>query len=181
MGKAPGRRWRDALRRHRLLLQAWAIFFFWIGLFSAVAMAGGFQGVYRVLTHHVARVTAGALNLLGDNAHASGDHVDGAGFSLEIIPPCTGLLPALLFLAAVFAFPCRWHQKALGVALGVSGIYLVNLLRMVSLYYVGVYFPAAFERAHMTVWQPVIILSVAAFWLLWVVTLTRSEAATKEP
>ncbi len=170
---AKRRRRRSWPRRRYPLLRAWAVFFFWIASFSAVAMAGGLRGVFRLLTHHVAEATALTLRLLGHPAQASGVVVDGWGFSLEIIPPCTGLLPALLFLAAVFAYPCRWREKALGVALGLPGIYLLNLARVVSLYFIGLRFPAAFERAHMLVWQPLVIFSSVALWLLWVVKLTR--------
>lgn len=164
-----------ALRRHKAILRTWAIFYVWIGLFSAVATAGGFQGVYRLLKNLVAWITARTLTLFGHPAQATGEFVDTDSLLLEIIPACTGFLPTMLFLAAVFAYPCRWREKALGLAVGVTGIFLVNLVRVVSLYYVGIHFPVFFERVHILVWQPLVILSAVSLWLLWVVKLTRPD------
>jgi len=44
----------------------------------------------------------------------------------------------------------------------------LNVLRIVSLYFVGVYFPGAFDFCHMDVWPLVIVLATCAGFILWI-------------
>jgi len=50
---------------------------------------------------------------------------------------------------------------------GVSVLFVVNVVRLVSLYYVGVHWPSALDVVHQVVWQSLVIAIVVAMWLLW--------------
>lgn len=165
------REWERAkpfIIKNKLIIRAWAIFLFWIGVFAAVLVGLKGQVLDPPLITAVAKSTAFVLNLFGIDAHVEGFTIYSPGFAVEVIPACTGLLPALLFLAAVFAYPCKVKMKIVGIAIGLPTIFVVNLIRMVSLFYVGLYLPKAFEQVHLLVWQPLMILTVVAIWLLWV-------------
>jgi len=47
-------------------------------------------------------------------------------------------------------------------------LYLVNLLRVLSLIALGRYWPGGFQAAHLYVWQALFLAVVAACWLGWV-------------
>jgi len=166
---------RAVLARHRAVWRAWAVFVFWIALFSALAVLGAASWLEPRLIALVAKLTAAALTAVGKPAQAGGAYVYGPGLTFEIIPACTALQPMLLVLAAVFAYPCRWRDKLLGAAVGVGGLFLVNLLRLVSLYFIGLWWPSRFEQMHILLWQPLVMLAAVALWLFWVLELARPQ------
>lgn len=121
-----------------------------------------------------ARASAAVLRLLGENAVADGPRVV-ARFSVEIRHGCDAILPAGLFAMAVTAFPVRAWLKLQGMAVGVVFIIGLNLVRIISLYYAGVYWPAQFETIHIDVWQPAFIFFALLLWMLWAVWATRPQ------
>ncbi len=80
--------------------------------------------------------------------------------SLRIVRTCDAMDVTILLLAAIVSWPSSSRRRALGAVAGVSILFIVNVVRICSLYYVGVYCPAAFELAHLELW-PAIILLVA--------------------
>ena len=163
------------INKNKVIIRAWLIFLLWISIFATLLVTKG-RVIDPPLITAVARSTAFILNLLGTEAWVQGFTIHSSDFSVMVIPACTGLLPTLLFLAAVFAYPCKIKEKALGVAIGIPAIFLINLVRMVSLFYIGLYLPRAFEQVHLLVWQPLMVFAAVALWLLWVGRFTRGVA-----
>jgi exosortase/archaeosortase family protein len=64
----------------------------------------------------------------------------------------------MLFAAAVLALPAVWWRKAAALVAGLAALVAFNVVRLVSLYYVGVYLPAQFEVMHIDVW-PVLMIA----------------------
>ena len=56
----------------------------------------------------------------------------------------------------------------IGGTLGTIFIYLLNLVRVVVLFLIGVYAPQYFDESHVYVSQTIFIVMVAIFWLLWI-------------
>lgn len=106
-------------------------------------------------------------------AHANVIQSRASGFGVAILPGCNGVEACLVLLAAVLAFPAGWRAKATVIALGLPAVQLANLLRIVSLFYLGQWDMAWFEFAHLYVWQALIMLDVLAVWLLWMRHLAR--------
>ena len=52
----------------------------------------------------------------------------------------------------------------------------LNIIRVISLFYLGQWDLAAFEWAHLYVWQALIMLDVLIVWLIWVRTLPAAVA-----
>jgi exosortase/archaeosortase family protein len=52
---------------------------------------------------------------------------------------------------------------------------LINLLRIVSLFFVGVYYPNAFNMIHEGVWQAAFVVLAIVFWAVWVQWATRKD------
>jgi exosortase/archaeosortase family protein len=111
--------------------------------------------------------TSAVLNVLGNATVARGTDIVSSGFGISVVTACTGLFVTGLFLAAVVAFPAPWRSKLVGAIGGAAALFLVNILRLASLYYVGIYWRAALEPIHQLVWQSLVIAVAATMWLLW--------------
>ncbi len=116
----------------------------------------------------IASQAAWILKALGMDVVARGVSISGEGFSVEILGNCNAIFETMLFLSAIIAFPASLKEKALGGGLGTIFIYLLNLIRVVVLYLIGVYAPDFFDESHVYVSQTIFIVMVAIFWLLWI-------------
>ena len=61
----------------------------------------------------------------------------GNGFAVSIEAGCNGVEATLVLCAAILAFPAPWRHKALGIAIGVVAVQLLNIVRVISLFYIG--------------------------------------------
>jgi exosortase/archaeosortase family protein len=77
-----------------------------------------------------------------------------------------GLLEAnILFMAAVLALPGPWPRKAVALCAGPGALVAINLLRLCTLYCVGLLAHGAFDFAHYDLW-PLLIIAFATFDLV---------------
>lgn len=109
------------------------------------------------------------LNLLTLKATTSGTVLAVEGFAARIDDVCTGIFVVAIYLSAVLAYPSRPKEKLKGLLLGASAILGANLIRVVSLMFIGRYFPSFFETAHLLIWQSVIIFFALLVWFYWTV------------
>ncbi|MEO8847281.1 MAG: exosortase H, partial [Casimicrobiaceae bacterium] len=79
-------------------------------------------------------------------------------------------------LAAMLAYPAPWKNKLLGLLAGTLAVQGLNIVRVISLFYLGQWNRSWFEWAHLYVWQALIMLDVLIVWLVWVRTLPRNDA-----
>jgi len=128
-------------------------------------------------TAGIARVAGWILGILGEEVTVRGCLVASPRFAVTIFNGCNGLITTLIFLSAVLAFPVGWRAKLIGVAGGIVAIQLINMIRIVSLYYIGVFFPSWFNNAHVVVWQSIVILAGVALWVLWAGRYGRRPAS----
>ena len=123
-----------------------------------------------------ARASAAILNLFGEGAAAEGTSVVSPRYSVNIRHGCDAIEPTALLVAAVLAFPAPWRRKGWGILLGTAVLAVINLVRIVTLFYVGIHFPRAFDAMHLDVWQPVFILLSLALWVAWALWAIRPAA-----
>lgn len=90
------------------------------------------------------------------------------GFGVSIEPGCNGVEAFIVLVAAVLAFPAPWRHRLFGLVLGFAAIQALNVLRVISLFYLGQWNTQAFEFAHHYLWQGLIMLDVLVVWLVWV-------------
>jgi exosortase/archaeosortase family protein len=95
---------------------------------------------------------------------------------MGIVTGCTALIPTAIFIAAVLAYPCRIRDKVLGILFGIVAISAVNLVRTVTLFFIGTSFPGFFETAHFLIWQSLVIVISIGLWLLWAQKFVRVPA-----
>ena len=89
------------------------------------------------------------------------------GFSMAIMAGCNGVEAMLVLLAGILAYPAPWRLKLAGLAVGVVAIQALNLVRIVSLFYLGQWNLEWFEWAHLYAWQALIMLDALLVWMLW--------------
>jgi len=104
-------------------------------------------------------------------------HNPANGFGVAIEAGCNAVEACIVLAAAMFAFPAPWRHKLLGLALGMIAVQGVNILRIVSLFYLGQWRTDAFEFAHLYLWQGLIMLDVLVVWLIWVRAMPARYAA----
>jgi len=115
----------------------------------------------------IAQVSGAVLRIFGEPASVNGCVVSSPRFAVTIYNGCNGLITSLIFVSGVLAFPARWKAKAIGVVGGLIAIQLINLVRIVSLFYIGIYLPDHFDDAHIFIWQSLVIVAGVALWVLW--------------
>lgn len=162
--------------QHRRVIIPTLTFFITVGIFifiySIIITSGPFHG-FMAFT---AQVTGIMLNLTGRGVQVIDIVVTSPQFAFQIVDLCTAIMPMMIFTAAVLAYPSRIKEKVIGLLIGLVGIFLVNQIRLVSLFYIGAYAPGIFETAHLLVWQSLMILLAIGFWLIWVYKYVRSTA-----
>lgn len=99
-----------------------------------------------------------------------------SGFAVSIEAGCNGIEALIVLVAAILAFPAPVLHKLAGIAAGAILVQGLNILRVVSLFYLGQWNQAVFEWAHLYLWQALIMLDVLVVWLVWIRLLPREPA-----
>jgi exosortase H (IPTLxxWG-CTERM-specific) len=103
------------------------------------------------------------------------------GFAVEIQPGCNGVEALIILFAAIFAFPAPFKHKLVGFGIGFFAIQLLNLVRIISLFYLGQWNMTAFKWFHLYLWQALIILDALVVWLIWLRYLPPGKAGVPPP
>jgi exosortase H (IPTLxxWG-CTERM-specific) len=153
---------RAALRFIALFALIFGVCYFVFGI-----MPGVRTGLIGPYTEVLSKAVAATISLLGENATSIGTLVQSERFSLNIAMGCDGVEASCLFFAGVMAFPATWRARLIGVAVGIPLIQLINVGRLVGLYYAGVWLPSVVEEVHVYVAQTIIILLSTALLVFW--------------
>ncbi len=85
---------------------------------------------------------------------------------------CTGWKSVLLFLALVAATPKNNKKTAL---IFIPVILLVNIIRIVFMFWVASVELAYFELAHTLIWSWGMIIIIISLWLLWMLKISNMK------
>jgi len=145
------------------------------GLFGIELLGPVQQYLVMPWTGMLASISASLAQLFDADVMTYGNVVQSSvnGFGVAIMPGCNGVEACIIFAAAIGAFPCSWRAKLVGLGICLLAVQAVNILRIVSLFYLGQWNMQWFEFAHLYLWQGLIMLDVLVVWLLWVRYLAR--------
>ncbi len=90
-----------------------------------------------------------------------------SGFAVSIQPGCNGIEAIIVLIAAITAYPAPIKAKIAGIVFGFIAIQSLNVIRIISLFYLGQWNTTAFEWAHQYVWQALIMLDVLLVYIIW--------------
>ena len=143
------------------------------------------QHVILPLTSAIAYVCVAIMNVWDSHVAAQANIMRNtlSGGGIEIVAGCSGVEAVLILISAVLAFPSPWKYKLVGVGVGFVAIQALNLVRIISLYYLQRWNTVCFEWFHLYLWQALIILDALVFWLIWLRWLParRDDPAAATP
>lgn len=100
------------------------------------------------------------------------------GFGVSIEAGCNGVEAVIILMAGMVAFPAPLRLKVIGALIGLVAVQGVNILRVISLYYLGKWDKEVFDFAHLYLWQALIMLDVLLVWLLWIRAVAKQQGAS---
>jgi exosortase H (IPTLxxWG-CTERM-specific) len=115
----------------------------------------------------IAKVAGNILALFGEDITINGCLLRSPRFAVTIYNGCNGLITSLIFISGVLAFPAKWSAKIIGVVGGLVIIQAINMVRIISLFYIGIYLPKLFNSSHVFIWQSLVILAGVTLWIVW--------------
>lgn len=107
------------------------------------------------------------LGVLGVSTYVNGSILASENFAVNVVAECLAVAPIIIYSGAVIACPATLKDKLLGIAAGALVLLSVNLVRIVSLFWIGASHPEYLSFAHLLVWQSGIYLLAIVLWLYW--------------
>ena len=123
--------------------------------------------VFPAYLQHNARVSGAILRVMGEDVSVHRRSISSPRFALEVQHGCNALLPTALFVSAVLASPVRFWLKIPGIVIGAILLMSMNLVRVVSMFYAGIYVPSFFGRIHQEVWPAIFVTLSLFLWVVW--------------
>ena len=118
-------------------------------------------------TEQIVAVSAAALRALGEPVLAEGTQIRSPGFAVDVKNGCNGVEAMLILVAAILAFPATARSRVLGIAAGTLVIQAANLVRVVSLFWLGAHHRELFDAFHTAVWQTALLLVAVGLFVFW--------------
>jgi exosortase H (IPTLxxWG-CTERM-specific) len=148
------------------------------GLFAVELTPPG-QAVVIPWTAVLAKLCVDLITIFDPHVISYGNVIQSQsnGFGVSIEAGCNAVEACIVLVAAMLAFPAPWRHKMWGLTLGILAVQGVNILRVISLFYLGQWRMDAFEFAHLYLWQALIMLDVLIVWLIWIRALPERIAA----
>lgn len=135
--------------------------------------------VITPFTEQLAAVAGGLMQWFDPAVTAEGIVVRSSrnAFAVSIEAGCNGVEAMIILLSAILAYPAPWKHKSLGLILGLIAIQVLNLVRIISLFYLGQWDKTAFEWAHLYLWQMLIMLDALMVFLIWIYTIPKASSS----
>lgn len=151
-----------------------AVFLLIMGVFYAFVHSP--QSASKIFNPHlrmIASTTGGILRLAGFDATVSDTKIITKDITVKIVRGCDAIEPMAAFIAAVLASPVSMWPKLMGIIIGTLSLFVINFVRIISLFWVGMYYPDVFTFMHESIWQAAFILLAIMFWAFWVKWASR--------
>ncbi len=145
------------------------------GLFTLEVLQPVEKWVIDPFTSGIAQVCVWLVAIFDSDAVSFGKVIQSTrnGFAVSIERGCNGIEAVIILFSALMAFPSTWRQKAIGFAFGFVAIQALNLVRIISLFYIGQWSHTWFEWFHLYLWQALIIIDALVVWLIWLRWISR--------
>lgn len=114
------------------------------------------------------------------NVQAIEHRLNSSKVRLSVLNGCEGTETMLLLIAAVLAFKASWKQKLVGIVTGLILIYVLNQIRIATLFFILPVNKQMFYAIHGYIGPTLILVLSCIFFLMWIrkVTLTKYESDT---
>lgn len=150
-----------------------------VSLFTAELTEPVQNAIVVPWTKVLTQLSAAIITLFDSNVLAFGKIIQNTtnGFAVSIEAGCNGIEAAIVLIAAMLAFPAPWKHRVVGILVGLFAVQSLNIVRVISLFYLGQWNMDAFNWAHLYLWQALIMLDVLIVWLVWIRMLPSATAS----
>lgn len=111
--------------------------------------------------------TLSILKSAGVGVHAEGLNLIFDKFVLYINKDCTAWKSFIIFISLIMASRGFLKEKLTGLVVFIPFIYIINLLRIVIISFIGLINPGMIQIVHNILWQLGMIAVVLGSWLIW--------------
>ncbi|GAB3276305.1 exosortase H [Parahaliea aestuarii] len=149
-----------------------------IGLFTLEMLTAVQLHVVQPFTGWLATLSAALITPFDSDVVAYGRIIEHTTnhFAVSIEAGCNGVEAAIVLIAGIIAFPASLRDRLLAIGLGFITIQVLNILRIISLFYLGQWNEAVFSFTHLYLWPVLIMLDVLIVFLLYLRYLERRRA-----
>ena len=128
-------------------------------------------------TEGITHVSGWIIHLFGGEVTVAGNILTIPGFRVQVLDMCNGVEATLFLWAALIAFPAPLLYKLKGLLIGTLTVHVLNIVRIISLVYLGAYKPEWFHWVHWYVWDALIMLDILLVFLAWIRLMPMAERA----
>ncbi|MHB0977514.1 MAG: archaeosortase/exosortase family protein [Candidatus Aquicultorales bacterium] len=136
-------------------------------LFNLLVYLLSYAGQLEWLIEGTTSLSGYLVKAVGFNAALTRESILLGSRTLVVTLECTAVFIIALFSAFVISYPTDIKRKIQGLAVGIPGILLLNLLRLLVVALVSERYPRYFDYVHDYLWQIAFILAATVPWYLW--------------
>lgn len=153
-----------------------------VGLFTVEMLTPVQEHVITPFTGMLAKISAGIVLPFDSSVIAHGKILQfgDSGFAVSIEAGCNGVEATIVLIAAVIAFPASWRARTTAIGLGFLAIQAMNIVRIISLFYLGNWNLDLFSWVHLYLWPALIMLDVLIVFIVYLRYLS-AKARPAEP
>lgn len=150
-----------------------------IALFSIEMLNPVQAAVIQPFTAFLATISAALITPFDTHVIAYGRVIAHTvnNFAVSIEAGCNGVEATIVLVAAVIAFPAPWVTRLLAILAGFLTIQVLNIARIISLFYLGQWDVEVFNWTHLYLWPVLIMLDVLVVFLLYLRLLEKRRSA----
>ena len=146
-----------------------------IGLFTLEMLSPVQEHVITPFTSMLAHLSAVLILPFDNSVVAYGKILQfkDSGFAVSIEAGCNGVEATIVLIAAIGAFPANWRARLIAIGLGFLAIQVLNIVRIISLFYLGNWNLEYFSWIHLYLWPTLIMLDVLVVFIVYLRYLSK--------
>ena len=136
------------------------------------------EAIIQPFTGLLATVSTAVVMPFDDTVIAQGRVLRDAktGFAVSIEAGCNGVEAAIVLIAGIVAFPASVKNKVIAILAGFLFVQALNIVRIISLFYLGQWNYTVFEWFHLYLWPVLIMLDVLIVFAIYLQWLGKKHA-----
>ena len=151
-------------------------------LFAIEMLSTVQQAVIQPFTVLLANVSTAVIVPFDNTVIAQGRILRDAttGFAVSIEAGCNGVEATIVLVAGIVAFPASLRHKMIAILVGFLFVQALNIVRIVSLFYLGQWNYTVFEWFHLYLWPVLIMLDVLVVFAIYLQWLGKQHPETQQ-
>jgi len=138
-----------------------------IAFYSVYSLTAFQQYVVIPATNIQVRLSHWVLNIFGQNTWIDQGVIYANGVALNVKAGCDGIEPTAFFIIGVLLVPLSWRSKLVGLTVGIIVLQLLNLIRIIGLFFAKVYWPSSFDILHLHGGFTLFFVLTIIIWMIW--------------